>query len=126
VKDAEALIKNVGSSGLTDPQKIKELISIIGEVPESERTPTLVKAQREALRADAKNTRAESVKAAKQSELITDTMTKFNKLLQEGGVKVSLGETPMVGIEIMSSDLSATQRGLGTRASSRDVVGGDQ
>lgn len=121
VRDAESLIKNLGADkGLTDPQKIKEFLAITGDLGTENLTPELLRARQQALRTDAANTAAQAKEAATQAKIISETMNALNKQLTAAGLKVTFSETPIVDIEVHDG-LSATQRGLGTRANNSNV-----
>lgn len=120
--DALELIKNLGSAkGLTDPQKIQEFLSITGELGTENLTPELRKARIQALGTAADQTRAEAKVAADRAKDISDAMTEINRQLKAGGLLVKNSTTPIVEIDVKDGSLSATQRGLGTRANNSSV-----
>ena len=123
VRDAESLIKNLGADkGLTDPQKIKEFLAITGDLGTENLTPELLRARQQAIRPDAANTAAQAKEAATQAKAISDAMAEIDRQLKAGGLLVKNSETPIVDIEVHDG-LSATQRGLGTRANNSNVRG---
>ncbi len=118
IRDAEEQLRNI--NGLTDKQSVQEFLAITGELGNENLTANLRAGRVAALKEQAAQQRAEKKDAADQAKRIDDVMKIMRSQMENQGLRVK-SDVPIVEIQVNSSDLGVTQRGLGTRASQSDT-----
>ncbi|MGB4823408.1 MAG: hypothetical protein WBP82_00700, partial [Leuconostoc mesenteroides] len=101
-KDAEERVKNLGvnGNGLSNKEQLNQFLNIVNELGTSELTPQLRTAKIRTLNAKAEIEEKQRVVAEQQMLTISQVLTTIQSQLEAQGIKVTLGETPLVEVTI--------------------------
>ncbi len=107
--DATERAKLLESDGgaLTNKTRLDKFLSITDELGADELTPELREKRIKALDARAEIESQEKETAAAQMETITKFITTLQTQIEQGGLKVSLAETPVVNVNVNASGVEA-------------------
>ncbi len=108
-RDAEERVKNLGErgSGLNDKDQLDKYLNIVNELGDSELTPQLRQGKIRVLNARAELEAEERKKAEEFNASLKILMNTVQEQLDATGLKVTLGETPIVNLSINASGVQA-------------------